>query len=40
MENKVFKRLKLLGLGILVDKLIDIEVWYNVIDVMIEVEWV
>ena len=38
MENKVLKRLKSSGLGILADKLIDTEVWYNAIDAMIEAE--
>ena len=38
MENKVLKRLKSSGLGILADKLIDTEVWHNAIDAMIEKE--
>lgn len=38
MENKVLKKLKSSGLGILADKLIDTEVWYNSIDAMIEAE--
>ena len=38
MENKVLKRLKSSGLGILADKLIDTEVWHNAIDAMIEAE--
>ena len=38
MENKVLKKLKSSGLGILADKLIDTEVWYNAIDAMIEAE--
>ena len=38
MENKVLKRLKLSGLSILADKLIDTEVWHNTIDAMIEKE--
>ena len=38
MENKVLKRLKSSGLGILADKLIDTEVWHNTIDAMIEKE--
>lgn len=38
MENKVLKKLKLSGLSILADKLIDTEVWYNAIDAMIEAE--
>ena len=38
MENKVLKKLKSSGLGILADKLIDTEVWHNTIDAMIEAE--
>ena len=38
MENKVLEKLKLSGLGILADKLIDTEVWHNTIDAMIEKE--
>ena len=38
MENKVLKKLKSSGLGILADKLIDTEVWHNTIDAMIEKE--
>ena len=38
MENKVLKKLKSSGLGILADKLIDTEVWHNAIDAMIEKE--
>ena len=38
MENKVLKKLKSSGLGILADKLIDTEVWHNAIDAMIEAE--
>ena len=38
MENKVLKRLKSSGLGILADKLIDTEVWHHAIDAMIEAE--
>ena len=36
MENKVLEKLKLSGLSILADKLIDTEVWHNAIDAMIE----
>lgn len=38
MENKVLEKLKLSGLSILADKLIDTEVWHNAIDAMIEAE--
>lgn len=38
MENKVLEKLKLSGLNILADKLIDTEVWHNTIDAMIELE--
>ena len=38
MENKVLEKLKLSGLSILADKLIDTEVWHNAIDAMIEKE--
>ena len=38
MENKVLKRLKSSGLGILADMLVDTEVWHNAIDAMIELE--
>ena len=38
MENKVLKKLKSSGLGILANKLIDTEVWHNTIDAMIEKE--
>lgn len=38
MENKVLEKLKLSGLSILADKLIDTGVWHNAIDAMIEAE--
>ena len=38
MENKVLEKLKLSGLSILADKLIDTEVWHNAIDAKIENE--
>ena len=38
MEKKVLDKLKASGLGILADKLMDTEVWYNAIDAMIEAE--
>ncbi len=38
MENKVLEKLKLSGLSILADKLIDTEVWHNAIDAKIEKE--
>lgn len=36
MEQYVVGKLKSAGLGILADKLMDTEVWYNAIDAMIE----
>lgn len=38
MENKVLKKLKSSGLGILASKLVGTEVWHNTIDAMIEAE--
>lgn len=38
MENYVLEKLNASGLGILADKLIDTDVWYNAIDAMIEAE--